>query len=221
MFESILTTTLTPGSALLCTAVSLILGLLVACVYRAQGSGSSSLFVTLMLLPALVQVVIMLVNGNLGAGVAVMGAFSLVRFRSLPGTGRDILCIFYAMAIGLATGMGYVWFAVVFALVLGAVMVGASHLPFLRVHENERHLQITIPENLDYTNCFDDVFTRYTSSKRLECVKTTNMGTMFHLTYHIRLKRVDMEKAMIDAIRCRNGNLTVQCGLPVEQGDAL
>lgn len=212
MFESILTSPISLSGAMICTVASLVLGCVVALVYKLQGKSSNSLFVTLIIMPALVQVVIMLVNGNLGAGVAVMGAFSLVRFRSVPGNSRDILCIFYAMAIGLATGMGYIWFAGVFTVVIGLALVLVGNLPFLRAAANEKQLQITIPENLDYTGCFDDIFAQYTARCEMENVKTTNMGTMFHLTYHIKLKNPAAEKEMLDAIRCRNGNLTVQCG---------
>jgi uncharacterized membrane protein YhiD involved in acid resistance len=221
MFESILTTPLTMEGALWCTLASLVLGGLVAGVYwlqsKNEGGGSPSLFMTLLFLPALVQVVIMLVNGNLGAGVAVMGAFGLVRFRSVPGTGRDILYIFYAMAIGLATGMGYLMYAFVFAIVLGVIMVAVMRTPMMRRAHGGKRLQIAIPEDLDYTDCFADIFQQYTTSAELENVKSTNMGTMFQLTYTVHLRDAAQEKAMLDAIRCRNGNLTVQCGnLPAQ-----
>lgn len=221
MFESILAAGLTAQTALLCTAVSFGLGCICAAVYRMQKKHSANLMVTLMLLPVIVQVVIMLVNGNLGTGVAVMGAFSLVRFRSLPGNSRDILCIFFAMAIGLATGMGYVGFAVVFTIITGAVLLISAFVPFLNGNKAEKQLIIHIPEQLDYTDCFKDIFDKYTSENSLFTVKTTNMGTMFQLTYIIKFKSDVNEKAMLDEIRCRNGNLTIQCGHAENAAEAL
>lgn len=220
MFESILTTGLTTQAALFCTLTSLALGCLTALLYRLLGTGSSNLCLTLIVLPAIVQIVILLVNGNLGTGVAVMGAFSLIRFRSVPGNSRDILCIFYAMAIGLATGMGYIMFAIVFAVAIGLALLAASRLPFLRADMQEKQLIVTIPEQLDYTECFDDIFQTFTTRADLAQVKTTNMGTLFQLTYKIRLRDARGEKTMLDAIRCRNGNLTVQCG-HAESAEAL
>lgn len=221
MFESIITGGLTMQNALICTAVSLLLGCIVAIVYKLQGKSSVNLFITLIVLPAIVQVIIMLVNGNLGTGVAVAGAFSLIRFRSVPGNARDILCIFYAMAIGLSTGMGYIWYAVIFTVIIGLVLVLAGNLPFFKIPKEEKQLQVTIPEQLDYTECFDDIFSAYTTQAELVHVKTTNMGTMFQLTYRIRLRDAKEEKSMLDAIRCRNGNLTVQCGHAAATVEAL
>ena len=163
------------------------------------------------MLPAAVQVVIMLVNGNIGAGVAVAGTFSLVRFRSAPGTGREISAIFLAMAIGLATGMGYVTLAVLFFLILAGVMLLLTAVKFGRGQEAARVLKITIPEDLDYDGLFDDLFERYTGSHSLEKVKTTNMGTLYELRYRITLKKEPVPKAFLDELRCRNGNLNIVC----------
>lgn len=216
MFESILTssTALLFSEAAICTLTSLVLGIIVAAVYILQGSHSKNFVIALAILPALVQVVIMMVNGNLGAGIAVMGAFSLVRFRSVPGSAKEIVCIFFSMAIGLATGMGFISFAVVITLVVSLVLLILSKTPFGENVNNERDLRITIPESLNYTKVFDDIFKTYTKeAPKLLKVKTTNMGSMYEITYRINLKDLKKEKDMIDEIRCRNGNLTVMCSI--------
>lgn len=214
MFGSILTSTsgLTFEEAAVCTAVSVILGLCVAAVYILQGEHSKNFVITLALLPSLVQVVIMMVNGNLGTGIAVMGAFSLVRFRSVPGSSKEIVCIFFAMAVGLATGMGYVTFAAAVTVVVGGLLLLFCRTSFGEMKNNDRDLRVTIPENLDYTDMFRDIFEKYTAGEAaLHKVRTTNMGSLYELTYRIRLKDSKLEKKMIDDIRCRNGNLTVVC----------
>lgn len=174
-----------------------------------QGSHSKSFVITLALLPTLVQVVMMMVNGNLGTGVAVMGAFSLVRFRSVPGSSKEILAIFFAMAIGLATGMGYISFAAVVTIVIGAVLLVLGKSRFGEEKGSEHDLRICIPESLDYNEVFDDILKKYTKKTELVKVKTTNMGSMYELTYRIVMEDPKAEKSMIDDIRCRNGNLSV------------
>lgn len=196
---------------LICTAVSIVLGILTALVYMFRNRCSQSFAITLAVLPAIVQVVIMLVNGNIGAGVAVAGAFSLVRFRSAPGTAKEIGAIFLAMAIGLATGMGYVTLAVLFFVIIGAFMLLLNLVKFGDGDRAERSLKITIPENLDYDGIFDDLFTQYTERSTLEKVKTSNMGTLYELQYSIVLKSKEIPKAFIDELRTRNGNLNITC----------
>lgn len=208
-------------SFLLCTAASLLLGGLIAMTYMYRNLYSKGFVVTLFLLPAMVQMVIMLVNGNVGAGVAVMGAFSLVRFRSVPGSAKEIASIFLAMAIGLTTGMGYIGIAVVFALVICAVMVGLNVSSFGEMKEQIRLLKITIPENLDYTAIFDDIFEKYLASYQMMNVKTTNMGSLFRIEYTIELKDMNLEKAFIDELRCRNGNLEIVCGRSISGREEL
>lgn len=218
MFTSILNETtgsLTIGNTLLCTGVSLILGLIIAVVYMRQGAYTKQFATTIVLLPAMVQIVITLVNGNLGTSVAIVGAFGLVRFRSLPGTAREITTIFFVMAIGLATGMGYLTFAGMVTVVLCLVMVALQMLKFGEKKSEEHELRIAIPENLDYAEVFDDLFERYTTSVKLNLVKTMNMGSMFELRYSICLKDMAKQKELIDQIRTRNGNLTVQCSRPM------
>ncbi|MBQ6264791.1 MAG: DUF4956 domain-containing protein [Clostridia bacterium] len=211
-FSSIINGTITPGSFLVCTAVSIVLGILTALVYMFRNRCSQSFAVTLAILPAIVEVVIMLVNGNIGAGVAVAGAFSLVRFRSAPGTAKEIGTIFLAMAIGLATGMGYVALAVILFVVIAACMLILNAVNFGGREDTLRTLKITIPENLDYDGVFDDLFEKYTDKAKLEKVKTSNMGTLFDLQYTIVLKSAEVPKEFIDEIRTRNGNLNISCG---------
>ena len=203
----------TMSDFLLCSSVSLILGSIIALVYMFRHEHSKNFVVTLALLPLIVQAVITLVNGNLGAGIAVMGVFNLVRFRSIPGSAKDIGSVFFAMAVGLATGMGYLALAVVFTVIVGLANIAYSFSPFGKQKEiGEKSLRVTIPEDLDYCDIFDDIFARYTSSSELVQVKTTNMGSLYQLEYHIRLKDLKTEKRFIDEIRCRNGNLSIVCG---------
>lgn len=215
MFTSILNSAaadMTIENAVLCTAVSLVLGLFIAVIYMSQGSYSKSFVMTLVILPALVQIVIMLVNGNLGTSVAVLGTFSLVRFRSVPGSSKEIAIIFFAMAVGLATGTGFLTFAAMITVMIGLVFFVLGKFSFGESKENEKDLRITIAEHIDYTEIFEDIFKEYTSKYKLQRVKTTNLGSMYELEYYITLKDVKKEKEMIDSIRCRNGNLTVICG---------
>ena len=215
MFTSILSNvegSLTIQNALLCTIVSLVLGFLIAAVYMSQGAFSKNFVITLVMLPLLVQMIIMLVNGNLGTSVAVLGAFGLIRFRSVPGSSKEIASIFFAMAVGLATGMGFLSFAVVMTLVVGVVFFVLGRTSFGEMKSAEKDLRITIAENMDYTEIFDDIFQNYTRKCNLQRVKTTNLGSMYELDYHITLKDSKKEKEMLDAIRCRNGNLTIVCG---------
>ena len=212
MLNSIIGTELTVSSFFLCTAVSLLLGVGTALVAMYRSRTTQSFAITLAILPAVVQLVIMLVNGDLGAGIAVAGAFSLVRFRSAPGTAKEIGALFLAMALGLATGMGYVWLAVLAFAVLAAVMLLLTAVNFGGADEHERVLKITIPESLDYDGLFDDLFEKYTKSCVLERVKTSNMGTLYELTYRVILPDGNAPKAFLDELRCRNGNLNIICG---------
>ena len=215
MLNSILGAELTLSAFLICTAVSLVLGLGTALVAQYRVSSTQSFAVTLALLPAIVQVVIMLVNGNLGAGVAVAGAFSLVRFRSAPGTAREITALFLAMALGLATGMGYVVLAALFFAIAALAIWGLTALGFGRPAAAQRVLKITIPENLDYDGLFDDLLARYTKTHELIRVKTGSMGTLYELEYRITLPVGTVPKEFLDALRCRNGNLGISCGREV------
>ena len=222
LFGSVLSAALTPGAFLLCLLSSLLLGAVIAAAYMFRSRYTKSCVVTLALLPAIVQVVIMLVNGNLGTGVAVMGAFSLVRFRSVPGSAREIGSLFLAMAVGLATGMGYIGIAVLFTLILAAAGFLYTITRFGETRRMEKELKVTIPESLDYSGIFDDLFAAYTSRSEMISVKTTQMGSLYQLHYRIELKEPAKEKELLDAIRCRNGNLDILCGrVPANSGEEL
>ncbi|MBE6941507.1 MAG: DUF4956 domain-containing protein [Ruminococcaceae bacterium] len=211
IFDGQLAQTIGVEDFLLCLGVSLALGFILAGAYIWKNSPSKSFLVTLALLPAVVCVVIMMVNGNIGAGVAVAGAFSLVRFRSAPGSAKEIVTIFLAMGAGLIAGMGYLGFAVLFTVIMCIVFVLYNSLASVKPKcaSAEKVIKITIPEDLDYSGAFDDIFAEFTSTSELIQVKTTNMGSMFRLTYLVKLKESALEKQMIDRIRERNGNLEI------------
>ena len=197
------------NSFLLCSLCSIIFGFAVAAVYMFRNKYSKTMASTLALLPMVVQVIIMVVNGNIGAGIAVAGTFSLVRFRSVPGNARDIGCLFFAMALGLITGMGYLFYAFIFLFLFSAVSIFLVCVRFGQGDTNVRVIKIAIPENLDHDGLFDDIFVKYTASFDLDTVKTTNMGSLYELTYLVRMKSVSMPKEFIDELRCRNGNLNI------------
>lgn len=211
IFDSEFTVVIGVLDFLLCMGVSLVIGLLIAGAFAYKNRYTRSFLVTLATLPAVVCVVIMMVNGNIGTGVAVAGAFSLVRFRSAPGTAREIGAIFLAMGAGLTAGMGYLGYAVLLTLILCGVTLVYHRFDFgASEKRNEcKVLHITIPEDLDYTGVFEELLDEYASAHELVQVKTTNMGSLFRLTYDLTLKKGESEKELIDKLRCRNGNLEV------------
>lgn len=230
LFSSVLATsadsaaaTLSGSTFFLCSLTSLVLGVAIAFIYMFRQEHTKSFVVTLALLPIIVQMVIALVNGNIGAGVAVMGVFNLVRFRSIPGSAKDIGAVFLAMAVGLATGMGYLGLAVIFTIIVGIanMIFVLSPLGGSAATAASKSLHITIPEDLDYSGVFDDLFDRFTSKSQLVEAKTTNMGSLYQLSYDITLKDETEEKQLMDAIRTRNGNLTVVCGRPLALKERL
>lgn len=211
LFDSDMTTIISVKEFLLCLGSALIIGLILTAFYQYHAKYTKSFLVTLALLPAVVCVVIMMVNGNIGTGVAVAGAFSLVRFRSVPGSAREIGAIFMAMGTGLVVGMGYIAYGFLCALIFG--LSGAI---FNRIAPETKKrssiyktLTITIPEDLDYSDVFEPIIKEYSSSCDLTTVKTTNMGSLFRLTYDITLNKNANKKEMIDKLRCRNGNLEI------------
>ena len=197
---------------LICLLGALVLGVLTALVFSFRTEHSGNLPFALVLLPPIVTLVIMMVNGNIGAGLGVAGAFSLIRFRSAPGTARELSGLFTGTAIGLACGMGYVGIAALFFLVVAFTVIALTLLRFGEKSRSYRHLRITIPENLDYDGIFDDLFEKYTTDHELQKVKTTNMGTLYELSYNIHIKGSDVPKEFLDELRCRNGNLNIVCG---------
>lgn len=211
IFDTASTVTISVDKFLLCVGVALLCGIVLAFCYAHRTRYTRSFLATLAMLPAVVCVVIMMVNGNVGAGVAVAGAFSLVRFRSVPGTAKEITMLFLAMGAGLIAGMGYLAYAVLFTLILAIVSLLWAHLDLgsKRNAALYKTLSITIPEDLDYSQIFDSIFKEYTTSYELIRVKTTNMGSLFRLTFDLTMKKGASEKNMIDALRCRNGNLEI------------
>ncbi len=218
MFDSIIGTQITVTSFLICTAVSLILGLGAALLARFRNRTSHSFSLCLAMMPVVVELVIMLVNGNIGAGLGVAGAFSLVRFRSAQGSARDIALLFFAVALGLATGMGYVVMAAIFFLIVAAFLLVLTLAGFSAAGDTDRLLRVQIPESMDYDGLLDDLLAAHTRRAELISVKSTNLGTIYELQYEIRLKTPSVPKELLDGIRCRNGNLNVTCGrIPEEK----
>lgn len=210
MFDSIIASAagVTATEFLICSGISLVFGLIIAFIHSYKNEYSKSMLLTLVVLPIVIQTILMLVNGNIGAGIAVMGAFSLIRFRSQPGNSREITSIFLATATGTAMSMGYVAIA---AVLLVAVAVVTLVMVSIGLGEKGtgKHLRITIPENLDYEGLFDDIFDIYTTKCELNKVKTVNMGSLYELDYNLVMKKDVKEKEFLDAIRCRNGNLNI------------
>ncbi len=215
LFSSITNNGVTIRSFLICTAFSLAIGLIMAFAYSRRTRYTQSFLLTMVIMPSVVQMIIMLVNGNLGTGIAVAGAFTLVRFRSVPGNAKEISAIFMAMAAGLACGTGYVGIASLFTLIMCSVMLLAAYTKFGVPKREEKSLKITIPESLDYSGIFEEILRKYTRSYELVNIKTTNLGSLYKLDYLIIMKETGKEKEMIDAIRCLNGNLEISCGRPV------
>lgn len=211
LFDTDMTAVISAGDFMICVGSSLLLGLIIAAAYALHSRCTKSFLATLALLPAVVCVVIMMVNGNIGTGVAVAGAFSLVRFRSVPGTAEEIGVLFLAVGAGLIAGMGYIAYAFLFAVILSAVNLLYSKLTPLAKNRAPLYktIRITIPEDLDYEGVFDGIFDVYAESAELTSVKTTNMGSLFRLTYDLKMKKPGLEKEMIDKLRQRNGNLEI------------
>ncbi|MDE7478106.1 MAG: DUF4956 domain-containing protein [Lachnospiraceae bacterium] len=211
LFDAETANVISVADFMICIVSSLVIGFIISVMYMYKNTYSKSFIVTIATIPAIVCVVIMMVNGNVGAGVAVAGAFSLVRFRSAPGTAKEIGVLFMAMGAGIIMGMGYIAYAFLFVIIMGLVEMFYARIDFgAKKHAAlERTLNITIPEDLDYVDVFEELFNRYTSKCELINVKTTNMGSLFKLTYHITFRETGTEKAFIDEVRCRNGNLEI------------
>lgn len=204
---------------LICTLVSIILGVVIAFTHKLTSKYSKNFLITLAILPVLVQIVMIMVNGNLGTSVAIVGAFSLIKFRSIPGTSKEILSVFFAMAIGLATGMGHIFLAIIMVIIVSLSIIIFYKTKIFDLNNSEKILKIIVPENLDYTNMFDDIFEEFTKEIILEQVKTVNMGSLFELSYHLILKEDINEKEFIDQIRIKNGNLKVMLSLNINNNE--
>jgi hypothetical protein len=204
------------GKVLVCIAVAILLGFLISGAYfiiTPRRDRSASFVLSLVILPTIVAVVIILIGGNLARAFSMAGIFTIVRFRSVPGDSKDISFVFLTMAAGLAVGLGYLTLSAVIIVVVGTVIVLVNKSGFGIGKQQEMRLRITIPEDMNYQGVFDEIFTKYTTHVQLQRVKTSNMGTLFELSYDIVLKSEQNEKEMIDALRCRNGNLGISLGL--------
>lgn len=213
-FATVLTGKLDAGTFFLCLGVAIATGVMLTFMAYYGSRSSKSFFVTTALLPAAVATIIIIINGNIGAGITVAGAFTLVRFRSAQGTAKEICIIFVAMVAGLAYGMGYLAYGAIFAIVAGACLMLCTRFRLWERKPNakEKTLRITIPEDLDYMTVFDDLFGKYTTSHELIQAKSADLGSVFRLTYNLTLKDPAQEKAFIDELRVRNGNLEISLG---------
>ena len=227
LFNSVIstesTTTITVWGFVLCVLAALVFGIIIAIVFQYKNVFTKSFIMSIAILPAVVCVVIMMVNGSIGAGIAVAGAFSLIRFRSVPGTAKEISAIFIAMAAGLACGMGYIGYGLLFTVIISIVVLILEKINFgVNKSSNKNQIfRITIPEDLDYINVFDDLFIKYANKSELQKVKTTNMGSMYKLTYSVELKNNVNEKEFIDELRTRNGNLEISSSIEAMNTDNL
>ena len=215
MLNTVITSPLTMPQLLLCLAASVAFGILSAVVFQIKQTPKVSLTITLALLPLAMCMVVLMINGNLGVAVAVAGGFTLVRFRSVAGTGREISAIFTVMTLGVICGMGYIVIGVIFFALVSALVVGISCLGI--ENAQDKLLRITIPEDYDYSQLFDDIFSRYNVKYSLERIKTGNMGSLIDLTYKISMPQAQMPKEMLDEIRTRNANLSVML-MPYAEG---
>ena len=223
MFSSIIKTTgsITGLEYLICSGVSFVFGFIVALVHMYKNTYSKNVVITLAVLPYVVQTMLMLVNGSIGAGIAVMGAFSLVRFRSAQGNAREIMSIFYALTIGLAMSLGYIGIAAFVLVFTGAFIILFNSIDFGVMKGTDRMLKIIIPEDIDYEGVFDDIFDKYTSKWDLVRCKTTNMGSLYKLTLNVTLKDKVSTREFLDELRTRNGNLDISLQRAAETADAL
>ena len=217
MFNSIFdstTTGLSIATGLICAGVALLLGVIIAITHMKTSQTTKGFLTTLATLPLLVMAVMIMINGNLGTSIAILGAFSLIRFRSIQGRAKDLLSVFFAMMVGLACGMGHVLFAVVITIISVIAIVFFTYTHFLEPNKKQRVLKIMVPEDLDYEEVFDEIFAKYTSRVDLVQMKTMNMGSLYKLTYDITMKSGVKEKEFLDEIRIKNCNLKVLLSHP-------
>ena len=201
-------------TALIAAGAALLLGVALAITHQKTSQTTKGFLITLATLPLLVMAVMIMINGSLGTSIAILGAFSLIRFRSLQGKAKDLLAIFFAMMIGLACGMGHILFGTVITIIAILAIILFTYTHFLEPDSHERVLKIVIPEDLDYDEVFIETFKKYTSRHRLVKMKTMNMGSLYKLTYDVKLKHNIKEKDFLDEIRVKNCNLKVLLSEP-------
>lgn len=219
IFETVIEGTLTLEDYLICTAVAFLCGIIVTFAASYKSKLTKSFAMSLVMLAPIIETVILMVNGNIGTGIAVAGAFSLVRFRSVAGRAREITLIFLVMTAGLACAAGYVAIAILFSIILCVALIILARLPLRS--ERELELRITIPETLNFSEAFEDLFSQYTKRHELASVKTSNMGSLYKLLYKIELKDGGTSKEFIDQLRCRNGNLEITLANTSERNEEL
>ena len=224
MFDNIFATesgmfAVSPKTYLIAVGIAFACGIVVAVAATLRSRVTKSFLMSLILLPPIVATVILMVNGNVGTGIAVAGAFSLVRFRSVPGRAKEIAAIFLVMTAGLACGAGYVMAALLFAVITAAAYLILSLVPM--ASEREWELRITVPESLSYYDAVDDLFAEYARRVTLASVKTTGMGSLYKLRYRLELKDKNKSKELIDKLRCRNGNLEISLTEATQSGEEL
>ena len=220
MFESVISGNLNIMSAFICIISAVVLGLIISLVHMKTSRYSKNFIITLAVLPILVSVIMIMVNGNLGTGIAIAGAFSLVRFRSMPGNAKEIMSVFFAMTIGIAIGAGYVVFASIITIVVSLMIILLTLIKYGDNNNKYKRLDIVVPETLDYDNIFDEIFNKYVDKYELIRIKTTNLGSLYELKYDITLKDKIREKDFIDDLRIRNGNLKISIH-KLEDGEIL
>lgn len=220
MFESVISGNLNIMSAFICIISAVVLGLIISLVHMKTSRYSKNFIITLAVLPILVSVIMIMVNGNLGTGIAIAGAFSLVRFRSMPGNAKEIMSVFFAMTIGIAIGAGYVVFASIITIVVSLMIILLTLIKYGDNNNKYKRLDIVVPETLDYDNIFDEIFSKYVDKYELIRIKTTNLGSLYELKYDITLKDKISEKDFIDDLRIRNGNLKISIH-KLEDGEIL
>ena len=207
-FDNIFINGMTVATYLISAVFALVCGTVVAMASSYKSRTSKSFFATLIILPFAVHTVILMVNGNIGAGIAVAGAFSLIRFRSVPAKAREIISLFVAMAAGLACASGYIGISLIFTAIACVAMILLASINMRS--DREQELRITIPENINFTGVFDDLFEKYTTRATLVSVKSANMGSLYKLTYRIEMKNESELREFVDDLRIRNGNLDIQ-----------
>lgn len=217
MFNTIFDTStsgLEISTALISAVVALVLGIALAITHSKTSQTTKGMMITLAILPVLVMAVMIMINGNLGTSIAILGAFSLIRFRSIAGRAKDLLAVFAAMMIGLACGMGHVLFATIIMIIYIIATIIFTYTHFLEPDRHERVLKIVIPEDMDYEEVLEDTFKKYTSRHHLVRMKTMNMGSLYKLTYDVKIKHGVKEKEFLDEIRVKNMNLKVLLSEP-------
>ena len=217
MFNSIFDSTSTGldiTTGLICAAVALGLGIVIAITHMKTSQTTKGFLITLATLPMLVMAVMIMINGNLGTSIAILGAFSLIRFRSVQGEAKDLLSVFFAMTVGLACGMGHILFAAAITIVAVIAILVFSYTHLLEPNKEQRVLKIVIPEDLDYEEVFDEIFAKYTTKTKLVRMKTINMGSLYKLTYDVTLKQGIKEKEFLDELRVKNCNLKILLSHP-------